>query len=440
MVHGQTKIELYNPNTKVKNVVRSENTFQGSVIAMGTRNLGAGNASYMTNGEVRANPIWHEVVGGIMLFRDTIQEGKHYMPAGNRMIGNGAVDVLNSGNPNELGSWNATESSSGVSSLTMVYDFATQQANGNISCVCLTSRTGGNAGYGNASGQIKPENRWHLNYRQDLMQINVRHSHDWGKRTMRGNMMYRFESDMTNLKVKVYKTKCHVTQATVFDDIESLPVEIDVSNLHYAFVMTENDFYASCDGSTGKIFLFKSAALDIVSGGNYYYWEYDPSNDTIAERTFVNPLSSTLSFGLVNIAREMLSFKSGSNLEIFDVNTGIHIGEYSIFNNQYGATQMYTLNVMPEGLCGVPADNARMFIYDRSQDTMLPTNTMPNQSSYWLSPMQYQLEDDFMCYNDRYAFLAHNNPLYLATINNLQSPVTKTAAQTMKVTYTLTEA
>lgn len=32
------------------------------------------------------------------------------------------------------------------------------------------------------------------------------------------------------------------------------------------------------------------------------------------------------------------------------------------------------------------------------------------------------------------------NPLYLATINNLNSPVTKTAAQTMKVTYTLTEA
>ena len=30
-------------------------------------------------------------------------------------------------------------------------------------------------------------------------------------------------------------------------------------------------------------------------------------------------------------------------------------------------------------------------------------------------------------------------PFYLATINNLQSAVTKTAAQTMKVTYTLTE-
>ena len=34
----------------------------------------------------------------------------------------------------------------------------------------------------------------------------------------------------------------------------------------------------------------------------------------------------------------------------------------------------------------------------------------------------------------------YKNPLILATINNLDSPVTKTAAQTMKITYTLTKA
>jgi len=37
------------------------------------------------------------------------------------------------------------------------------------------------------------------------------------------------------------------------------------------------------------------------------------------------------------------------------------------------------------------------------------------------------------------SFWLANNPLYLATINNLETPVQKTAAQTMKVTYTLTE-
>ena len=34
----------------------------------------------------------------------------------------------------------------------------------------------------------------------------------------------------------------------------------------------------------------------------------------------------------------------------------------------------------------------------------------------------------------------HKNPLYLATINNLDNPVTKDSTQTMKVIYTLTEA
>ena len=32
------------------------------------------------------------------------------------------------------------------------------------------------------------------------------------------------------------------------------------------------------------------------------------------------------------------------------------------------------------------------------------------------------------------------NPFYLGTINNLGTPVTKTADKTMKITYTLTEA
>lgn len=34
----------------------------------------------------------------------------------------------------------------------------------------------------------------------------------------------------------------------------------------------------------------------------------------------------------------------------------------------------------------------------------------------------------------------YKNPLILSTINNLDTPVTKTAAQTMKITYTLFKA
>ena len=32
-IHGQTKIELYNPNTRIKKVYRDENVFQSAVIA-----------------------------------------------------------------------------------------------------------------------------------------------------------------------------------------------------------------------------------------------------------------------------------------------------------------------------------------------------------------------------------------------------------------------
>ena len=40
MVHGKTKIELYNPNTRIKTVYRDENVFQSAVIAKYMRSLG----------------------------------------------------------------------------------------------------------------------------------------------------------------------------------------------------------------------------------------------------------------------------------------------------------------------------------------------------------------------------------------------------------------
>ena len=43
-------------------------------------------------------------------------------------------------------------------------------------------------------------------------------------------------------------------------------------------------------------------------------------------------------------------------------------------------------------------------------------------------------------YNTTPRIWVFKNPLILATVNNLDTPVTKTAAQTMKITYTLSKA
>ena len=67
-LHGKVKIELYNANTQIKEVIRGENVFQNTVIAKGLRNLGTANTSYLTNGTVRSRTLWKEIVGGLLLY------------------------------------------------------------------------------------------------------------------------------------------------------------------------------------------------------------------------------------------------------------------------------------------------------------------------------------------------------------------------------------
>ena len=68
-------------------------------------------------------------------------------------------------------------------------------------------------------------------------------------------------------------------------------------------------------------------------------------------------------------------------------------------------------------------------IYDEVNDTMRPVNSTSSMGGYNINDAQL-----IQSGSDIYA-----NPLYLATVNNLSSAVNKSASQTMKVTYTLTD-
>ena len=149
-IHGETEIVLKNVKTGLVERIRSENTFQGQFIAKYLRNVTGQtlNVSNEQSNDQTLWPLWKNVVGGLFLFRDQIEEGTQYMPAGNVMIGAGIHGFTHSGSPTEWGSFNATESSAGLSGITQVYDFTTDQANGEIGCVCLTSKQGARIGYG----------------------------------------------------------------------------------------------------------------------------------------------------------------------------------------------------------------------------------------------------------------------------------------------------
>lgn len=102
-----------------------------------------------------------DLFGGIMLFKlpiisnsaDYPSRKPLYCPAGNTMVGNATIDnQANSGQGvTELGQYNEGESSADEEQRTYVYDWDTNEANGEISTICLTTRAGGYIGAGNAT-------------------------------------------------------------------------------------------------------------------------------------------------------------------------------------------------------------------------------------------------------------------------------------------------
>ena len=444
-IHGETRIVLRNPiSGNIIKDITSENTFQTSVMQQAVRTIGpAGDCPYL-NDVVRSQLYWKNLVGGIFLFRDSINIGDLYMSAGNKMIGNGSFGITNGEAPNELGSYNAQESSESSSAITQVYDFSTNQANGQISCVCLTSQTGGYIGYGNPSGQKKanlyPYSRNQTTYTpnpfwtQDYIQYNGvnYYYNNKAKRIVCGNKEYFIALADSNKKIVIHEWGIPITKGSIFDGFKKETV-IDVSNMPHYSTFTGNSIWLSLD--EGNVYI-TNTFTNLLSGATTYYYKIDLSNYSVTEHSFINSLPSTIS-GVMTICCGVITVAGGRTAYFFDQTSGAHL---KTFDYGVNAEQMMVGN-MGNGLIRISNLTGSVcdVIYDRINDTVYPNNGyIPYNYEY--VPLTYDTFSNSLVHGSRYSTYMYSNPLYLATINNLNSPVTKTAAQTMKVTYTLTEA
>lgn len=448
-VRGITKIELYNPSTKIKKVYRDENIFQSFVLAAYMRGLGEANNNPFANNGFANSKSWINLVGGIFLFRDAITEGTQYMPAGNRMIGNGSYEIVNNNVPVELGSYNSVESSASGSAITQVYDYTTSQGNGTIGCVCLTSATGGYIGYGNPSEGYKTnsQDRFNFSRNQNYLALNRSNSAagTTGKTTVVGNMVYEIINNSTTVTVR--KSKVAVTSANIFNGFYTETV-FDKSVVGNHTNWTTHNFWISTDGP--YIYWAPGTAGAIQPGDTGYYYKYDTTNDTLTEESLLNSADVTILFGYasygggsyITVSHGLLFAvaalgESEHKSAVFDISTGVYKGLIpGPRSNGFGAKPS---GRGTDGLVFVHTyESGAEYIYDTVNETCYPTNgneQIEDESSYVLD---YIPSLDAIAYGTTQVYL-YKNPLYLATINNLQTEVTKTAAQTMKVTYTLTE-
>ena len=470
-IKGKTIIELKDADTG--HVERFEDT---NMVTNGLKDFldtyGLFTNTNLNVADVRQNEGWKNLLGGIMLFDKPLTENAEntFMPSGVNMVGNGAVGVSNSGQVTEMGSYNATES--GVrsdGSVRFVYDFSTAQANGNIASVCLTSKHGGYIGMGNASGNKAADSSYDMSSLQNI-------SHCLNELLYAGGLQYYW----------------HLWMYAVYE--ENALYAVDPRNLEYS--SNDRDRHWR---TTGKIDVLKLGAnfkeydlrgsykLDYTSVKETY--SVDIPQEIIdymgTSNSYVYPFSDPFEKNIYIVFR-LSTFNAGTFMWVMKIDKDMNATAYKVFNNTgvdfgvshlrtvfngeymwvidtstyklYGikyadstqviATELatsnsfYNLHNLSNGLiCAYDYKSSNSHqIYDVENNTLKTVNGVHNINYATLVPFSDK-NGAYLAYNYNYKtnnISVMKDPRYLATINNLTNPVTKTASKTMKVTYTLT--
>ncbi len=426
--HGHTIIELRNARTGIRERIESDNEFTLGIEKF-LQSGGQFNNSPFANETWRNQAIYRNLIGGIFLFDKTINEVNGelptIMPAGTKMVANGSWGVTNSGSPTELGSFNSSESSANSNAITMVYDWPTQTT-GTIECVSLTSDIGGYVGYGNSVSNVRGNTR-SLLLNQSSVYINDG-----------SNSMGNFLKDNCRYTVTALTRTSftYTRKRTPIDKVSLFPLsETHTVNFPAAMTAVQRD-YASA-GRDGKFYFVPGNS--IAAGTTYVMGIYDVDTDTWSTVSFT-PASahSNIRGEYASVCDDFIYFWYGTAWD----DRGLKINfDGTVKDAYYGVACAQMGEDMLLCFSYNRYDTYPTFVVDLSNNTLYPSNGVIPQNSLKLKMLNgNRIEVDYLGGSSANYFYLYRNPLYLATINNLDEPVTKTTTQTMKVTYTVTPA
>lgn len=433
MFKGHTKIELTDVITGKTKTYEHTNLVTNAV---------AENISYMAKiinyDKINDNflPLYNSAMGGILLFQEKLEENANntMLPdnSQNPIIGYASNDAY-SGDDNKRGSKNGIESTIMDNGYKFVWDFSTSQANGNISSLALTSDICGAGPYiYNSKIAIESVSMSNAGVSDDALKI----------------VDYNFDTSMALVFDAVTATQLKVRQIHLPINKVGIKSQLLVSEL-----VSENIY----DLNTS---MNNTNALWVKGDDEYYYGIYANNtktaymirisqNNYAADTSFGGEitLSSANNYivtnGYKNVAvlNGYMYIRYGKTLCRINLNDMNDIREF-IISKGSGRLMLSTLgnNLYSGQYVFLNPDNDEEFeIVDRNKSS---------SNQYWA------INSAAAASADRFLFLSENGIFfsaisstlyygttfnYLATINNLDSPITKTSAQTMKITYTLTE-
>lgn len=421
-LQGHTEIILTDVNTGEVTRQESDNMFTNAI-------QNAINIELAWATPDRANtdifPLYSKGLCGIYLFQNELTEDVNnwHMPAPNvnPVIGYAGNDSY-TGTDLQRGSLNSAECEELDNGYKFVWDFTTSQANGTISAVSLTNYYVSTTGiYGNAQSSSNIEmtvemaanifvvgltndyifqiiryesnngtydftyEEWTLN----LNKADLMHSHKSCRRTKNEELTIDWNGTVTEytqyrLAFTIGDDGYIYGMARMNDETAHL-IRLNATTLEQDTAFGVKTISSYCSGYY--------RGLCVI--GNYAYYVY--YNDKILVKVNLDDTADITTKSISELPYRI--FMDNGYLNAFDCDY-----VYDTDLNEYYCTKMYRYN-NSSGRKGVVNDSVVAFVND--------------------------------C-KDRQLLIEPRTP-YLATINNI-TPVTKTAAQTMKVVYTVTEA
>lgn len=462
---GYTKIELTNIHTGEKEVVEKHNIVTNNLSEMYKTFLLGNSSQYFDS----TDPLYNRGMGGIILFSNQLTEDANKYG----MIFNSADDIvgcagnfINTSSDKQIGSRNPTESKILDNGYKYVWDFGTSQANGTISAVGLT-----NSIACSKSG-LAYATPYPVDYPTKDNSGKYLLAYGLGKYKFSNIVSYNFDN---NTFIAVNLVSATEAKFTVY--------KVDVNTQHVLPANLQTGSKKILKLSETNVTMPEGLNItygNILDGfdGYYYYVEHPNYNKLKLARISKTNFTYDSTYGLKEITyKSNLSYQRQTDsistsdkiangylyIRAYDKSRALYkiklsdpakYTDITIPNDYYNNT--YVEYMVSNGkciyVCGniiFPDDSIRHYNY---YDFNAAVDN-PSTRYYFVCASSMGYSDCILISPDSSKFVtiprATSYDYFgigigyffnsLSTINNLSSPVVKTADKTMKITYTITE-
>lgn len=446
-IHGKTIIELHDAKSG-RLVKRTEdNNMLTKALYYFYDQGGMTNPTAFGNNNIKNNALQY-LLGGILCLDTELDEDNEIVrvPAGVGMTANGAYNVVNTGNPPELGSWNENESGwQQDGSYKMVWDYTTSQGNGTIACVSLTSWFRGYSGIGNKSNTLKMSQVTSLSAYNSVTGKGTDAGAIVGYKT---NIMYMLDRDFKNkTTVSLKKYKFPMTGIDLRNTMSAELIEEKTLNLPSNLQNLTAEANVSVDevfvkGGKAYFLVGKHARYDSRVSGVVYVGEFDLTTEQITNSWVVDVTSEESMINLTGVSDKYviaglrwIEYRNQANSGDITDEAGLYLAASSQDHQS-----LETIDTDLFEFTGWHQDSQQGWGYangliDVSTGLLLPENGTGDRLSQWGG---FMTDNNLLkiASTDSTGYI-YRDARYIASINNLEEPVTKTGDKTMKVTYVI---